>query len=45
MAIVGAACNMQTNQLYLTLIDSNAYYDPVRVVKGNTPYIEIGDDP
>ena len=45
MAIVGAACNMHTNQLYLTLIDSNAYYDPVRVVKGNTPYIEIGNDP
>ena len=28
----------------LTLIDPNVYYYPVKVVKGHTPYIEIGDD-
>ncbi|KAF8117440.1 hypothetical protein N665_0010s0017 [Sinapis alba] len=33
MATVGAVCNIQTNQLRLTLIDLNVYYDPVRVVK------------
>ena len=27
------------------LIDKNVFYDPVRVVKVQTPYIEIGDDP
>ena len=36
MAIVGAVCNMQTNQLCLTLIDPNIYYDPLRVVKTHT---------
>lgn len=45
MAIVGAVCNMQTNQLCLTLRDLNVYYDPVRVVKSQTSYMEIGDDP
>ena len=36
MAIVGAVCNMQTNQLCLTLINSDVYYDPVRIVKPQT---------
>ncbi|KAF3566051.1 hypothetical protein DY000_02016650 [Brassica cretica] len=36
MAIVGAVCNMQTNQLCLTLINSDFYYDPVRIVKPQT---------
>ncbi|KAF2597359.1 hypothetical protein F2Q68_00011237 [Brassica cretica] len=31
--IVGAVCNLQTNQLCLTLIDPNAHYDPVVVKK------------
>ena len=29
LTTVGAVCNMQTNQLCLTLIDPNVYYDPV----------------
>ena len=33
MAIVGPVCNMQTNQLYLTLINPDVYYYPVRIVK------------
>ena len=33
MATVGAVCNMQTNQLCLTLINPDVYYDPVRVGK------------
>ena len=45
MATIGAVCNMHTNQLWLTLIDSIVYYDPVRVVKIQTPYNKIGDDP
>ena len=45
MAIVGAVCNMQTNQLCLTLTNPIIYYDPVRVVKTKTSYIKIGDDP
>ena len=50
MATVGAVCNMQTNKLQtnklcLTLIDPTVYYDPVRVVKQQTGYMEIGDDP
>ncbi|KAF3554731.1 hypothetical protein F2Q69_00014670 [Brassica cretica] len=36
---------MQTNQIFLTLIDKNVFYDPIRVVKRHTPYIEIRDDP
>ncbi|KAF8112091.1 hypothetical protein N665_0067s0012 [Sinapis alba] len=44
-ATVRAVCNMQTNQLCLTLIDQNVYYDPMRVLKGQMSYIEIGDDP
>ncbi|KAF2556527.1 hypothetical protein F2Q68_00014868 [Brassica cretica] len=33
MAIVGVVCNMQTNQLCLTLINPDVHYDPVRVVR------------
>nr|VDD50836.1 unnamed protein product [Brassica oleracea] len=36
MAIVGAVCNMQTNQSCLTLINPDVYYDPVRVIKPKT---------
>ncbi|KAF3542050.1 hypothetical protein F2Q69_00020369 [Brassica cretica] len=32
----GAVCNMQTNQLCLTLINPDVYYDPVRIVKPQT---------
>lgn len=45
MVIVGAVCNMQTNQLCLTLIDPNVYYGHLRVVKTQTTYNEMGDDP
>ena len=31
MSKVGAVCNLQTNQLCLTLIDLNAHYDPIPV--------------
>ncbi|KAF2532726.1 hypothetical protein F2Q70_00030816 [Brassica cretica] len=34
MATVGAVCNMQTNQLCLTLINPDVYNDPVRVSAG-----------
>ena len=33
MAFVGAVYNMQTNQLCLTLINPDVYYDAVRIVK------------
>ncbi|KAF3540779.1 hypothetical protein F2Q69_00021680 [Brassica cretica] len=29
LSTVGAVCNLQTNQLCLTLIDPNAHYDPI----------------
>ncbi|KAF3589772.1 hypothetical protein F2Q69_00030025 [Brassica cretica] len=45
MATIGAVCKKQKNQLGLTLIDLNVYYDPVRILKSQTSYIEIGDDP
>lgn len=35
---------MQTNQMCLILIDKNFFNDLVRVAKGHTPYIEIGDN-
>ena len=44
MATVGAVCDMQTNKLCLTLIDPTVYYDPVRVVKQQTTYMEIRND-
>ncbi|KAF3486839.1 hypothetical protein F2Q69_00052482 [Brassica cretica] len=31
LSTVGAVCNLQTNQLCLTLIDPNAHYDPIPV--------------
>ena len=33
LSTVGAVCNMQSNQLCLTLIDPNAHYDPITVKK------------
>uniref|UniRef100_M4D130 Aspartic peptidase DDI1-type domain-containing protein n=1 Tax=Brassica campestris TaxID=3711 RepID=M4D130_BRACM len=36
MATVGAVCNMQTNQLCLTLISHDVHYDPVRVMRRRT---------
>ncbi|KAF2559262.1 hypothetical protein F2Q68_00015116 [Brassica cretica] len=36
MATVGAVCNMQTNQLCLTLISCDVYYDPIRIDKPQT---------
>ena len=36
MSIVGAVCNLQTNQLCLTLIDPNAHYDRIPVKKPQT---------
>ncbi|KAF3560690.1 hypothetical protein DY000_02015469 [Brassica cretica] len=36
IATVRAVCNMQTNQLCLTLINPDIYYDPVRIVKPQT---------
>ena len=45
MATVAAVCDMETNKLCLTLKDPTVYYDPVRVVKQQTWYMEIGDDP
>ncbi|XP_033138470.1 uncharacterized protein LOC117129178 [Brassica rapa] len=41
LATVGAVCNMQTNQLCLTLINFDVYYDPVRVVKPQTSNIGV----
>ena len=31
LSTVGAVCNLQANQLCLTLIDPNAHYDPIQV--------------
>ncbi|KAF2572328.1 hypothetical protein F2Q70_00004575 [Brassica cretica] len=42
---IGAVCDMQTNKLCMTLIEPTVYYDPVRVFKQQTGYMEIGDDP
>ena len=36
---------MQTNKLCFTLKDFTVYYDPVRVVKQQTCYMKIGDNP
>ncbi|KAF3547280.1 hypothetical protein DY000_02007670 [Brassica cretica] len=41
--IVGAVCNLQTNQLCLTLIDPNAHYDPIPVKKPQTISRRIND--
>ena len=44
LSTVGAVCNMQTNQLCLTLIDPHVYYDPILVMKPHTSSGRI-DDP
>ena len=31
LSIVGAVCNLQSNQLCLTLIDPHTHYDPIPV--------------
>ncbi|KAF3551536.1 hypothetical protein DY000_02007376 [Brassica cretica] len=43
LSIVGAVCNLQTNQLCLTLIDPNAHYDPIPVKKPHTTSRRIND--
>ncbi|KAF3555552.1 hypothetical protein F2Q69_00012520 [Brassica cretica] len=43
LSIVGAVCNLQTNQLCLTLIDPNAHYDPIPVKKPQTISRRIND--
>mgnify|MGYP000126708648 FL=1 len=40
---VGAVCNLQTNQLCLTLIDPNAHYDPIPVKKPQMSSRRIND--
>ncbi|KAF3505361.1 hypothetical protein F2Q69_00043124 [Brassica cretica] len=44
LSIVGAVCNMQTNQLCLTLIDTHFHYNPIPVKKPQTSSRRI-DDP
>ena len=36
LSTVGAVCNMQTNQLCLTLINPHVHYDPIPVMKPQT---------
>ena len=43
LSTVGAVCNLQTNQLCLTLIDPNAHYDPIPVKKPHTIPRRIND--
>ncbi|KAF3499715.1 hypothetical protein F2Q69_00042971, partial [Brassica cretica] len=43
LSTVGAVCNLQTNQLCLTLIDPNAHYDPIPVKKPQTIPRRIND--
>ncbi|KAF2571871.1 hypothetical protein F2Q70_00002806 [Brassica cretica] len=43
LSTVGAVCNLQTNQLCLTLIDPNAHYDPIPVKKPQTISKRIND--
>ena len=45
LSTVGAVCNMQTNQLCLTLLDPHVYYDPIPVIKPHTSSGRIDDDP
>ncbi|KAF3497857.1 hypothetical protein DY000_02053905 [Brassica cretica] len=40
---VGAVCNLETNQLCLTLIDPNAHYDPIPVKKPHMSSRRIND--
>ncbi|KAF3595945.1 hypothetical protein DY000_02023571 [Brassica cretica] len=41
--IVGAVCNLQTNQLCLTLIDPHVHYNPIPVKKPQTSSRRIND--
>ena len=43
LSTVGAMCNMQTNQLCLTLIDPHVHYDPIQVMKPQTSSRRIDD--
>ncbi|KAF2573760.1 hypothetical protein F2Q70_00004015 [Brassica cretica] len=43
LSTVGAVCNLQTNQLCLTLIDPNAHYDHIPVKKPQTIPRRIND--
>nr|VDD54214.1 unnamed protein product [Brassica oleracea] len=43
LSTVGAVCNLQTNQLCLTLIDPNAHYDPIPVKKPHMSSRRIKD--
>ncbi|KAF3500406.1 hypothetical protein F2Q69_00041732 [Brassica cretica] len=43
LSTVGAVCNLQTNQLSLTLIDPNAHYDPIPIKKPHTISGRIND--
>ncbi|KAF3594459.1 hypothetical protein DY000_02022157 [Brassica cretica] len=43
LSTVGAMCNLQTNQLCLTLIDPNAHYDPIPVKTPQTISRRIND--
>ncbi|KAF3583619.1 hypothetical protein F2Q69_00027042 [Brassica cretica] len=43
LSTVGAVCNLQTNQLCLTLIDPNAHYDPIPVKKPQMSSRRIND--
>ena len=45
LSTVGAVCNIQTNQLCLTLIDPYVYYDPIPVIKPQTSSRRIENDP
>ncbi|KAF3509352.1 hypothetical protein F2Q69_00006999 [Brassica cretica] len=43
LSTVGAVCNLQTNQLCLTLIDPNAHYNHIPVKKPHTTSRRIND--
>ncbi|KAF3604723.1 hypothetical protein F2Q69_00033513 [Brassica cretica] len=43
LSTVGAVCNLQTNQLCLTLIDPNDHYDPIPIKKPQTISRRIND--
>ncbi|KAF3573863.1 hypothetical protein F2Q69_00058703 [Brassica cretica] len=43
LSTVGAVCNLQTNQLCLTLIDHHVHYNPIPVKKPQTTPRRIND--
>ena len=43
LSTVGAVCNLQTNQLCLTLIDPHVHYNPISVKKPQTTSRRIND--